>query len=158
MAPTIYNFKSFRSSGSFHYSTPKTDSNSNLLTFHSTDKWNAHFKAVKETNKLVCLCLCSLTTGFPICLFLFLVQMVLDFTATWCGPCKLMDQVLQDLSAEYTDAEFIKIDVEELNEVSRALQVNQLPTFVLVKKGKIVDRVVGVKKEELKRSVGNHIK
>jgi len=53
--------------------------------------------------------------GFPICLFLFLVQMVLDFTATWCGPCKLMDQVLQDLSAEYTDAEFIKIDVEELN-------------------------------------------
>ncbi|ESW29409.1 hypothetical protein PHAVU_002G068200 [Phaseolus vulgaris] len=136
MAPTIYNFKSFRSSGSFHYSTPKTDSNSNLLTFHSTDKWNAHFKAVKETNKL----------------------MVLDFTATWCGPCKLMDQVLQDLSAEYTDAEFIKIDVEELNEVSQALQVNQLPTFVLVKKGKIVDRVVGVKKEELKRSVGNHIK
>lgn len=60
MPPTIYNFKSFRSSGSFNYSTPKKDSDSNILTFHTTDKWNAHFKAVKETNKLVCLCLCSL--------------------------------------------------------------------------------------------------
>jgi len=41
--------------------------------------------------------------------------MILDFTATWCGPCKLMDPVIQEFAAKYTDAEFIKIDVEELN-------------------------------------------
>ncbi|XP_027913813.1 thioredoxin H3-like [Vigna unguiculata] len=136
MPPTIYNFKSFRSSGSFNYSTPKKDSDSNILTFHTTDKWNAHFKAVKETNKL----------------------MVLDFTATWCKPCKLMDPVVEEFAAKYTDAEFIKIDVEELNEVSQALQVYRLPTFILVKKGKVADRVEGVMKEELKRSIENHTK
>lgn len=40
--------------------------------------------------------------------------MVLDFTAKWCGPCKLMDPVIQEFAARYTDTEFIKIDVEEL--------------------------------------------
>ncbi|KAL5122325.1 putative pre-mRNA-splicing factor ATP-dependent RNA helicase DEAH6 [Glycine soja] len=96
----------------------------------------AHFDASEETNKL----------------------MVLDFTATWCGPCKLMDPVILEFAGNYTDVEFIKIDVEELTEVSQALQVHQLPTFVLVQKGKVADRVVGVKKEELKRSIEKHIK
>jgi len=40
--------------------------------------------------------------------------MVLDFTATWCGPCKLMDPVIQEFAGNYTDVDFIKIDVEEL--------------------------------------------
>ncbi|CAJ1931667.1 unnamed protein product [Sphenostylis stenocarpa] len=138
MAPTFYSFKSFnRSSRSFNHSSSKSESsNSNILTFHTTDAWNAHFKAAKETNKL----------------------MVLDFTANWCQPCKLMDPVLQEFAAKYTDAEFIKIDVEELNEVSQALQVYQLPTFILVKKGKVADRVVGVKKEELKSLIEKHRK
>ncbi|TKY69744.1 Thioredoxin H2 [Spatholobus suberectus] len=128
MALTFYNFVRVDSSSA--------SSNSSILTFHTTAKWNAHFKAIKETNKL----------------------MVLDFTATWCGPCKLMDPVMQEFAAKYTDVEFIKIDVEELTEVSQALQVHQLPSFILVKKGKVIDRVVGVKKEELKRSIEKHRK
>lgn len=40
--------------------------------------------------------------------------MVIDFTATWCGPCKLMDPFIQGLSAKYTDVEFVKIDVDQL--------------------------------------------
>ncbi|RDX86064.1 Thioredoxin H2, partial [Mucuna pruriens] len=114
MAPSFNNFG--------YVDRSSESSNSNILSFHSTAKWNAHFMALKETNKL----------------------MVLDFTATWCGPCKLMDSVIQDFAAKYTDVEFIKIDVEELTEVSQALQVQQLPTFVLVKKGKVADRVTGV--------------
>ncbi|KAG5061958.1 hypothetical protein AAZX31_02G021800 [Glycine max] len=138
MAPTIYNFSySKRFSESFNSSTSKKESSSsNILAFHSIAQWNAHYKATKETNKL----------------------MVLDFTATWCGPCKLMDPVILEFAGNYTDVEFIKIDVEELTEVSQALQVHQLPTFVLVQKGKVADRVVGVKKEELKRSIEKHIK
>ena len=69
-----------------------------------------------------------------------------------------MDPVILEFAGNYTDVEFIKIDVEELTEVSQALQVHQLPTFVLVQKGKVADRVVGVKKEELKRSIEKHIK
>jgi thiol-disulfide isomerase/thioredoxin len=40
--------------------------------------------------------------------------MVIDFTAKWCGPCKVMDPVLKDFAAKYTDVEFIKLDVDEL--------------------------------------------
>lgn len=40
--------------------------------------------------------------------------MVIDFTATWCGPCKVMDPFVQTLSAKYTDVEFVKIDVDLL--------------------------------------------
>ena len=40
--------------------------------------------------------------------------MVIDFTATWCGPCKSMDPIIQEYAAKYTNVEFIKIDVDEL--------------------------------------------
>lgn len=40
--------------------------------------------------------------------------MVMDFKATWCGPCKLMDPVIQEFAAKYTNVEFIKVDVDEL--------------------------------------------
>lgn len=40
--------------------------------------------------------------------------MVIDFTAKWCGPCKLMDPIVQEFAAKYTDVEFVKIDVDEL--------------------------------------------
>lgn len=40
--------------------------------------------------------------------------MVIDFTATWCGPCKFMDPIIKEFAAKYADVEFIKIDVDEL--------------------------------------------
>ncbi|OIW04782.1 hypothetical protein TanjilG_06371 [Lupinus angustifolius] len=102
-----------------------------ILTFHSNAKWKAHFDASKETNKL----------------------MVIDFTATWCGPCKYMDPIIRDFAAKYTDVEFIKLDVDELMEVAQAFQVQVLPTFILIKKGKIAEKVVGAKKEVLQKLI-----
>ncbi|KAK2428699.1 hypothetical protein P8452_42632 [Trifolium repens] len=102
-----------------------------ILTFHSTAKWKAHFEASKETNKL----------------------MVIDFTATWCGPCKYMEPIIKELAAKYKDVEFIKIDVDELMDVASAFQVQAMPTFILVKKGKVVEKVVGAKKEQLQKLI-----
>ncbi|KAL2349312.1 hypothetical protein Fmac_003312 [Flemingia macrophylla] len=110
-------------------------SSNHILTFHSTAKWKAHFDASKETNKL----------------------MVIDFTATWCGPCKYMDPVIQEFAAQYTNVEFIKIDVDELMGVAQEFQVQAMPTFILMKKGKVVDKVVGAKKEELKKLLEKHL-
>ncbi|XP_061342462.1 thioredoxin H2-like [Gastrolobium bilobum] len=107
-----------------------------VLTFHSTAKWNAHYDAFKETDKL----------------------MVIDFTASWCGPCKLMDPIIQEFAAKYTDVEFVKIDVDELMEVSQEFQVQAMPTFILIKRGKVADKVVGVRKEELQRLIEQHRK
>ncbi|XP_057448347.1 thioredoxin H2-like [Lotus japonicus] len=114
----------------------RSSESSNILTFHSTAKWNAHFDAFKQTDKL----------------------MVIDFTAKWCRPCKLMNPVIQEFAAKYTDVEFIKIDVDELWEVSQKFQVQALPAFILIKKGKAVDKVVGVRKEELKSMIEKHRK
>ncbi|XP_054790447.1 thioredoxin H2-like [Prosopis cineraria] len=111
-----------------------SESSSNILSFHSTAKWNAHFNASKETDKL----------------------MVIDFNATWCGPCKFMDSVIQEFAAKYTDVEFIKIDVDELMEVSQVFQVQTLPAFILIKKGKVAERVTGARKEELQKLIENH--
>lgn len=42
------------------------------------------------------------------------MQMVIDFTATWCGPCKSMEPIMKEFAATYTEVEFIKIDVDKL--------------------------------------------
>ncbi|KAL2662090.1 hypothetical protein AAZX31_02G021600 [Glycine max] len=118
----------------FEFVEKSSHSSSLILTFHSTAKWKAHFDVSKETNKL----------------------MVIDFTATWCGPCKYMDPIIKNFAAKYTDVEFIKIDVDELMEVAQAFQVQAMPTFILIKKGKVVEKVVGAKKEELQKLIDKH--
>ncbi|KAI4328368.1 hypothetical protein L6164_020726 [Bauhinia variegata] len=127
-------------STSYYYDYADTfssqQSSSRVLTFHSTAKWKAHFDASKQTDKL----------------------MVIDFTATWCGPCKYMDPIIKDFAAKYTEVEFIKIDVDELMEVTQQFQVQAMPTFILVKKGKAVDKVAGARKDELQKLIEKHRK
>ncbi|KAI4314231.1 hypothetical protein L6164_027162 [Bauhinia variegata] len=124
-------------SNSFNFSNVDRSSHShssNLLTFHSAAKWKAHFDASRETDK----------------------PMVVDFTATWCGPCKFMDPVVQEFAAKYTDVDFIKIDVDDLMGVSEEFQVQAMPTFLLIKKGKIEEKVVGARREELQKMIERH--
>ncbi|XVE83826.1 hypothetical protein DITRI_Ditri16bG0118600 [Diplodiscus trichospermus] len=107
---------------------------SRVLTFHSSPRWQLHFNSVKETPKL----------------------MVIDFSASWCGPCKFMEPVLNDMAARFTEVDFVKIDVDELPDVAQEYGVQAMPTFVLVKKGKEVDRVVGAQKNDLEKKVVKH--
>ncbi|KAI3931372.1 hypothetical protein MKX01_040289 [Papaver californicum] len=83
-------------------------------------------------------------------------KMVIDLTATWCGPCKFMAPVFSELSARFTDAIFVKIDVDELPDVSREFGVQAMPTFILLKQGKEVDKIIGAKKDELEKKVALH--
>ncbi|KAI4351588.1 hypothetical protein L6164_005934 [Bauhinia variegata] len=104
---------------------------SRVQSFHSSARWQLHFNEVKDTPKL----------------------MVIDFFASWCGPCKFIEPDIQAMAEKFTDVEFAKIDVDELSDVAREFQVQAMPTFVLVKKGKEIDRVVGAKKDELERKI-----
>ncbi|WJX62398.1 hypothetical protein P8452_47397 [Trifolium repens] len=79
--------------------------------------------------------------------------MVIDFTATWCGPCKYMEPIIKELAAKYKYVEFIKIDVDELMDMASAFQVQAMPTFILIKKGKIVEKMVGAKKGQLQKLI-----
>ncbi|KAM7481206.1 hypothetical protein LguiB_005789 [Lonicera macranthoides] len=78
---------------------------------------------------------------------------VLDFTATWCGPSRLMKPVVQELASKYTDVEFVKIDIDESQDVAELFEVHKIPTFVLLKKGEEVERVIGANKDDLKKFV-----
>ncbi|KAF8390285.1 hypothetical protein HHK36_024810 [Tetracentron sinense] len=83
-------------------------------------------------------------------------KMVMDFTATWCGPCRSMDSVIDELATKFTDVVFVKIDVDKLMEIAQVYEVQTMPTFLLIKQGKVVDAVVGAKKDELHRKIEQH--
>merc|ERR1712137_541225 len=75
---------------------------------------------------------------------------VVDFTATWCGPCKMMAPIFEELSEEYKDKMiFVKVDVDDCDDVAAACGISAMPTFQLYKGGSKVGEVVGSSKDKL---------
>lgn len=69
---------------------------------------------------------------------------VIDFWAEWCGPCRMIAPVVDELAAEYGDRVVIgKCDVEENDEIVMQYSVRNIPTVVFLKDGKVVDKHVG---------------
>jgi thioredoxin 1 len=68
---------------------------------------------------------------------------VIDFFATWCGPCKRIESVYVELSEKYTNITFLKVDVDESEEIASKFNVEALPTFVFLKNGVEVKRIEG---------------
>jgi len=79
---------------------------------------------------------------------------VIDFHATWCGPCKILSPILEELQEEMEEVEFVKLDVDQFPEISGANQVMGVPTVVIIKDGEVKDRFVGVQpKETIKEKI-----
>ena len=69
---------------------------------------------------------------------------VLDFWATWCGPCKKVGPLVEELAAEYADKAVIgKVDVEEEDELASRFGIRNIPTIIYLKNGEVVDKQVG---------------
>ncbi|KAK6938883.1 Thioredoxin domain [Dillenia turbinata] len=107
-----------------------------LIMCHSIDAWNEHLQKANESKKLI----------------------VVDFTASWCGPCRFITPILADLAKKMPHVIFLKVDVDELKSVAEDWAVEAMPTFVFLKEGKIVDKVVGAKKDELQLTIEKHLK
>ncbi|CAK9206297.1 unnamed protein product [Sphagnum troendelagicum] len=78
---------------------------------------------------------------------------VVDFTATWCGPCRLMSPIFTELSKKYPSLIFLKVDVDEVPDVTSEWEIRAMPTFLFIKDGKQIDKIVGANKDELEKKV-----
>ncbi|HCZ8099453.1 TPA: thioredoxin [Staphylococcus aureus] len=86
------------------------------------------------------------------------VQLV-DFWATWCGPCKMIAPALEELAADYEGkADILKLDVDENPSTAAKYEVMSIPTLIVFKDGQPVDKVVGFQpKENLAEVLDKHL-
>lgn len=85
---------------------------------------------------------------------------LVDFFATWCGPCKAMAPVLEDVKSKVGDsANIIKIDVDKNQELSARYNVRSIPTLILFVNGEAMWRAVGLQQgETVESKIREHIK
>lgn len=72
---------------------------------------------------------------------------LVDFFATWCGPCKMLSPVLEQVAQEVSDVSIAKLDIDESLDVAKQFGVMSVPTMIIFKDGKEVDRIVGLRQK-----------
>lgn len=70
---------------------------------------------------------------------------LLDFWASWCGPCRMVAPVVEEIAQERTDIKVGKVNVDEQPELASRFQVMSIPTLVVIKDGKVVNQTVGAR-------------
>ena len=68
---------------------------------------------------------------------------IVDFFATWCGPCRMLGNVLEELSQEREDIKILKIDTDEFGEIAMKFGVMSIPTVLFYKDGELVNKNIG---------------
>ena len=77
------------------------------------------------------------------------IPVVLDFWATWCGPCKMLSPVLNELAAEYSDrARICKVNVDDEPELSARFGIASIPTLIFFRNGEILKKTVGYREKD----------
>lgn len=76
---------------------------------------------------------------------------LVEFFATWCGPCKMIAPVLENFEKQYTSVKFYKLDIEEVSEIAGEFQVSAVPTIILFNNGAQVDVVKGANAAKVKQ-------
>ena len=75
-------------------------------------------------------------------------KVLLDFWATWCGPCKMLSPVLEDIAAERNDLLVAKVNIDEEMDLAMKFQVTSIPTLAVVKGGQVAATSVGFRPKD----------
>lgn len=73
---------------------------------------------------------------------------LIDFWASWCGPCRMVSPIVEELANELTDKKVGKINIEEQPELAKAFSVMSIPTLMVIKDGKVVSKSVGARPKQ----------
>ena len=83
---------------------------------------------------------------------------LIDFWATWCGPCKMIAPVIEELANEMENVKFVKVDVDKNPGSAGKYQIQSIPTLLIFKDGKVVDTLVGFRpKAALVEAIKKHV-
>ncbi|KAI3466205.1 hypothetical protein Pfo_022868 [Paulownia fortunei] len=79
---------------------------------------------------------------------------VVHFMASWCMPSVVMKPFFEELAMSHQDILFLLVDVDEIKEVASKMEIKAMPTFLLMKEGVVVDKLIGANPDEIKKRVG----
>ena len=87
------------------------------------------------------------------------MPVLVDFGATWCGPCRMIDPIVEELAGEYAGRFVVgKVDVDENPQISMNYGIRSVPTLMIFKGGKPVDMIIGaVGKQKLVEKLNAHL-
>lgn len=69
---------------------------------------------------------------------------VVDFSATWCGPCRMLKPIIEDIEMLLKDVTFYNVDVDECEDIAREYKIFSIPTIMVFKNGRVADTMVGL--------------
>lgn len=75
-------------------------------------------------------------------------KVLVDFWATWCGPCQMIAPVLEEIAAEREDITVAKVDVDENPDIAREFGIHSIPTLILMENGTPTQKLVGFRPKE----------
>lgn len=81
-------------------------------------------------------------------------KVIVDCFAVWCGPCRMLSPILEELSSEVTDYKFYKLDVDKNEDIARNYGIMSIPTLLIFEDGELKNKIVGLlSKDEIKKQL-----